>query len=101
MTRLPLLDDAERALALQDRLPIDDIVNQLTEARVTGDAYAIARTLVREGTDHARRVELEQRELERLDSLDVPVLQLPFLPGGIDLSNLYELAGLLTEQGVR
>lgn len=101
MTRPPLLDDAERALALHDRLPIDDIVNQLTEASVTGDALAIARTLVREGTDHARRVELEQRELERLDSLDVPVLQLPFLPGGIDLSNLYELAGLLTKQGVR
>ena len=101
MTRPPLLDDAERALALQDRLPIDDIVNQLTEANVSGDAHAIAGTLVREGTDHARRVELEQRELERLDSLDVPVLQLPFLPGGIDLSNLYELAELLTKQGVR
>ena len=101
MTRPPLLDDAERALALQDRLPIDDIVNQLTEANVSGDAHAIAGTLVREGTDHARRVELEQRELERLGSLDVPVLQLPFLPGGIDLSNLYELAALLTKQGVR
>ena len=101
MTRPPLLDEAERALALQDRLPIDDIVNQLTEANVTGDAHAIARTLVREGTDHARRVELEQRELERLGSLDVPGLQLPFLPGGIDLSNLYELAALLTKQGVR
>ena len=101
MTRPPLLDEAERALALQDRLPIDDIVNQLTEANVSGDAHAIAGTLVREGTDHARRVELEQRELERLDSLDVPVLQLPFLPGGIDLSNLYELAGLISKQGVR
>lgn len=101
MTRPPLLDEAERALALQDRLPIDDIVRQLTEASVTGDATAIALTLVQEATDHARRVELEQRELERLDSLDVPVLQLPFLPGGIDLSNLYELAGLLGTQGVR
>lgn len=101
MTRPPLLDEAERALALQDRLPIDDIVRQLTEASVTGDATAIALTLVQEATDHARRVELEQRELERLDSLDVPVLQLPFLPGGIDLSNLYELAGLLGAQGVR
>lgn len=101
MTRPPLLDEAERELAMHDRLPLDDIVRQLDEAGFSGDTATIARTLAREGTDHARRVELEQRELQRLGALDVPVLQLPFLPGGIDLSNLYELAGLLGEQGVR
>lgn len=101
MTRPPLLDSAERGLAIHDRLPIDDITQQLTEVGVPGDASAIAQTLVREGIDHARRIDLEQRELDRLNGLDVPVLTLPFLSGGIDLSSLYELAGLLGDQGVR
>jgi anion-transporting ArsA/GET3 family ATPase len=101
MTRPPMLDAEELRSALDGRLPIDAIATQLSAAGVAANTSAIARVLATEGTDHARRIELESRELERLTALDVPVLQLPFLPGGIDLSSLYELAGLLGRQGVR
>lgn len=101
MMRPPLLDRSERDLALHERLPVDDIARQLSAAGITGDTDTIARALTREGTDHARRVDLEERELQRLEELEVPVLKLPFLPGGVDLSSLYELAGLLDNQGVR
>jgi Mrp family chromosome partitioning ATPase len=101
MTRPPMLSAEERAQALDGRLPLELIAAELTAAGVSVDSSKVARTLSLEGTDHARRIELGSRELERLADLDVPVLQLPFLPGGIDLSSLYELAGLLGRQGVR
>jgi hypothetical protein len=64
-------------------------------------ASTIAQVLVKEGDDHARRVSLERREIERLTELDLPVLRLPYISGGIDLSSLYELAETVTKQGVR
>lgn len=101
MTRPPLLDQQERTLALRDSLPLDRIADELKNAGFTHDATRIARVLADEGIDHARRVELEGREITRLDELDLPVLTLPFLDGGIDLGSLYELATLLDGQGVR
>jgi len=101
MTRPPLLTDEEMAMATAGSLPVQQIEESLVEAGVTNDVSAIAQTLIREGLDHSRRVQLEERELERLSDLDLPVLQLPYLAGGIDLSSLYELAGALSEQGAR
>lgn len=101
MTRPPLLDPSERALALRGELPLEQIASQLVSAGFTHDAPRIARVLADEGTDHARRVALEGREITRLDELELPVLTLPFLDGGIDLGSLYELATLLEGQGVR
>lgn len=101
MTRPPMLDQQERTLALRDALPLEQIVDQLVAAGFTDDTARIARVLADEGTDHARRVALEEREITRLDELELPVLTLPFLDGGIDLGSLYELASLLEEQGVR
>ena len=101
MTRPPLLTDEEMAMATAGSLPVQQIEESLVEAGVTNEVSAIAQTLIREGLDHSRRVQLEERELERLSDLDLPVLQLPYLAGGIDLSSLYELAGALSEQGAR
>lgn len=101
MTRTPVLSDAELALALSDDLPLAGIQQALASINLNGKSAAIANTLVKEGDDHAKRVELERRELTRLDDLDAPLLQLPFISGGIDLSSLYELAGDLAAQGVR
>lgn len=101
MTRPPLLDQHERELAIDHHLPVADIARELTSAGIVGDAPAIATVLAVEGADHARRIELEQREFQRLEELDLPVLTLPFITGGIDLSSLYELADLLQSQGVR
>jgi len=101
MTRPPLLTDEEMAMATAGSLPVQQIEESLVEAGVTNEVSAIAQTLIREGLDHSRRVQLEERELERLSDLDLPVLQLPYLAGEIELSSLYELAGALSEQGAR
>jgi hypothetical protein len=50
-----------------------------------------------EAADHAHRVELERRERHRLDDVDMPVIELPFLSGGIDLGALYSLAQTLVD----
>jgi anion-transporting ArsA/GET3 family ATPase len=101
MTRPPKLTDAEIEMALAGTLPIADIEEDIVRGGLTSDVSTIAQILTREGRDHAQRVQLERREVERLDQLDLPVLQLPYLSDGIDLSSLYELAGDLTEQGAR
>ena len=101
MTRPPVLDEKERDLALRDALPLEQIADQLMTVGFTHDTSRIARVLADEGSDHARRVALEGREITRLDELDLPVVTLPFLDGGIDLGSLYELATLLEERGVR
>lgn len=101
MTRPPLLTHDEMTMATSGSLPARQIEEALVEAGLTSDVPAITQTLMREGLDHSQRVQLEERELERLNELHLPVLQLPYLTGGIDLSSLYELAGALSEQGAR
>ena len=101
MTRPPLLTHDEMNMATTASLPVKQIEEALLKAGLTSEVPAITQTLIREGLDHSQRVQLEERELERLNELDLPVLQLPYLTGGIDLSSLYELAGALSEQGAR
>jgi hypothetical protein len=48
----------------------------------------------------AERRALEDAQRERVGELDVPTYELPLLVGGVDLGALYELAGLLREQGL-
>ncbi|WP_163572097.1 ArsA-related P-loop ATPase [Fodinicola feengrottensis] len=56
--------------------------------------------LASEAADYRLRVELEQRLRAELEELGPPLLQLPFLPDGIDMGGLYELADTLIAQGV-
>jgi anion-transporting ArsA/GET3 family ATPase len=56
--------------------------------------------LLSEGRDHAERRALEDAQRERVRELEVPTYELPLLVGGVDLGALYELAGLLREQGL-
>lgn len=99
MARPPKLTDIEMDQALTTGLPITEIEQGLHDAGVTSDIEQAANVLAGEGRDHALRVELEQQEITRLDALDVPVLQLPYISGGIDLGSLYELASVLSDQG--
>jgi len=101
MTRPPQLTDPEIDMALAGSLPVGEIEAEIVHAGLTSDVSTIVEILTREGRDHAQRVQLERREVERLDHLDLPVLQLPYVADGIDLSSLYELAGDLSDQGAR
>jgi len=56
--------------------------------------------LLREAADHAERRALEDSQRDLVARLDVPSYELPRMAGGIDLGGLYELAGLLREQGM-
>jgi hypothetical protein len=49
-------------------------------------------------TPSGGRWRMPQRAL--VDELDVPTYELPLLVGGVDLGALYELAGMLREQGL-
>ncbi|MCH1403219.1 MAG: hypothetical protein L7U50_02835 [Candidatus Nanopelagicales bacterium] len=99
MARPTKLTDIEMDQALTTSLPIEEIERGLHDAGLTSDIAQAANVLAGEGRDHALRVRLEQQETTRLDALDVPVLQLPYVSGGIDLSSLYEFASVLSDQG--
>lgn len=57
--------------------------------------------LLTETIQHATRIKARAETAEQLERLDVPRLELPALPEGVDLGSLYELAEVLAHQGVR
>ncbi|MDY6996779.1 MAG: ArsA family ATPase [Actinomycetota bacterium] len=57
--------------------------------------------LLTETIQHATRIAARAESAEQLVEIDVPRLQLPTLPDGVDLGSLYELAESLAHQGVR
>jgi hypothetical protein len=54
-----------------------------------------------ETIQHATRITARAESAEQLDEIDVPRLELPAIPDGVDLGSLYELAEALAHQGVR
>jgi hypothetical protein len=56
--------------------------------------------LMREASDHAQRVALEEREMARIEEIGLPTFVLPLLASGIDLGGLYELADILADGGL-
>ncbi|MBX7431217.1 ArsA family ATPase [Mycobacterium sp. Y57] len=57
--------------------------------------------LLTETIQHATRIAARAESAEQLVEIDVPRLELPTLPDGVDLGSLYELAEALAHQGVR
>lgn len=57
--------------------------------------------LLTETIQHATRITARTENAEQLVEIDVPRLELPALPDGVDLGSLYELAEALAQQGVR
>jgi anion-transporting ArsA/GET3 family ATPase len=101
MTRLPVLTESQMSLAVKGALPSDAIRRSLARCGLDAHADDIVPALLREAADHAQRVSLEQREMTRIEGVDLPTFTLPLLPSGVDLGGLYELAQLLTDGGVR
>lgn len=101
MTRTPVLTDSELATAAAGTLPADAIRRSLERCGLSAHEDEIVPALLREAEDHAQRVALESREMARVVDLGLPTFVLPFLPAGVDLGGLYELADRLSEGGVR
>lgn len=109
--RRPMLAANAQAKARKGRLDQEAIARDLASAGViTGGTLVgshggvlvddVVRALSIEGAEHAERVALEQRERDNLEVLGCPTYELPFLADGVDVGTLYELAGLLREQGM-
>ena len=101
MTRPPLLTAAQMQQATAGTLPSDAIRRSLSRVGLSVHEDEIVPALLREADDHAQRVALEDREMVRIEELELPTFVLPLLPSGIDLGGLYQLADLLTDGGVR
>lgn len=101
MIRASMLTDPELQQALDGTLPRDVIADQLRAAGITTRVEETVQGLTEDAAEHAQRVFLERRERARLADTGKPILELPYLPEGIDLGGLYELAEALRAQGVR
>ncbi len=93
------LGESERGKAVADRLPRDKIAADLASAGIEPEP-ALLDGLLTEAREHAERRALEDEQRRHLEKLNLPVLDLPRLPDGVDLGGLYELAAELCEQGV-
>ena len=104
MTRPPMLDPATLERALTSGLTRTTVADGVAAAGLGGSrsksGKAITDALLAEAVDHAARVSLEATERQRIDGLGTRVYELPFLAGGMDLASLFELSGLLREQGM-
>ena len=99
MVRPQDLDDADRSALLEEKVDSKALAKTLRAAGVDAKAGLVG-TLLAEGRDHAERRALEDSQRALLDDQDVPAYELPRLPGGADLSGLYDLAAVLREEGV-
>jgi anion-transporting ArsA/GET3 family ATPase len=94
MVREPLLDDVALEQARSGRLHKQSIKTQLAEAGVTVTPDLVE-GLLEEARDHALRVDLEREQLALLEATNLPIIELPALPDGVDSGSVRELAELL------
>jgi hypothetical protein len=99
MTRPPVLPAEALARAARGDVDKEELAQGLKEASIDASP-AVIDGLAAEATDHARRVELEQRERVQLAELGRATYELPLLSEAVDLGGLYRLAEMLTAQGM-
>jgi len=99
MVRASALGPADLASALAGGLDRDALATGLAAAGLSAPT-ALVEALASEAGDHAARVALEERGRDTLAELTRPSYELPLLADAVDLGGLYELAGMLREQGM-
>ena len=93
------LDDRALAAVRKGKVDAGAVSADLKRAGLDVDDDLVA-GLLAEARDHAERRALEDEQRKVVAGLGVPTYELPRLAGGVDLGALYELAGLLREQGM-
>jgi anion-transporting ArsA/GET3 family ATPase len=88
------------AKAAEGDIDADTIRDDLTRSGITLSDNDFA-GLLTEAIQHSTRIAARAESAEQLDEIQVPRLELPALPDGVDLGSLYELAEALAHQGVR
>jgi anion-transporting ArsA/GET3 family ATPase len=98
MTRTPLLSGADHAPAAARDVDREERSRGLKAAGIEAGPSVVG-GLTAEAVEHARRVQLEERERDELAELERPTYELPLLADSVDLGGLYHLAESLIEQG--
>ncbi len=93
------LDAEDLAAARAGTLDRDRVEKELEAAGLDVDP-ALVDGLLAEAADHAERRALEDEQRALVAAMGVPTYELPRLAGGVDLGALYELAGMMREQGL-
>jgi anion-transporting ArsA/GET3 family ATPase len=96
MATEPALPEPALARAAQDGLTGADLAPALAAAGLQ-DVAGLADALAAEATEHARRWAAQDELRDEVEALDRPTVELPLLPGPMDLGALFELAGRLEE----
>ncbi|RBY96388.1 ATPase [Blastococcus sp. TF02-8] len=96
MAAEPVLPDAALARAAAGELTGADLAPALAAAHLPA-ADEVADALAAEVVEHARRWAAQDALREQVEALGRPTLELPLLPGPMDLGCLFELAGRLEE----
>ncbi len=99
MVRPQDLGASERADLIADTVDRGRLVASLEKVGIEADD-TLVEGLIAEGRHHAERRELEDSQRGLVEAADVPSYELPHLPGGVDLGGLYELADVLTSEGL-
>jgi anion-transporting ArsA/GET3 family ATPase len=95
MATEPVLPVDGLARAVEGRLTGADLAPALAAVHLPGDGVADA--LAVEAVDHAQRWTSQDALRDDVQALGRPVVELPLLPGPMDVGCLFELAGRLEE----
>ncbi|HEX4060514.1 MAG TPA: ArsA-related P-loop ATPase [Streptosporangiaceae bacterium] len=97
MMRPPMLSQSDLTAAINGTLDTVELATGLKAAGLD-DSRALAKDLAADLAEHARAVELQRSERQRLAAAGQPRYNLPLIPDGMDLAGLYRLAEALREQ---
>ncbi|GAA0539867.1 ATPase [Saccharopolyspora subtropica] len=86
--------------AARGRVDIERVRSGLAAAGLAVDEETLD-GLVHQTIEHALRARTEEEARRQLAETDLPTVSLPDLTAGIDVAELYELAEILTEHGIR
>jgi anion-transporting ArsA/GET3 family ATPase len=98
MIRRPGMRPADLTAASKGLLDQDEVAAGLKAAGIAVDEGMVD-ALIAEAADVAARVTLEKRERRQLKQLALPIRDLGWLPDGVDVAGLHELADELRDQG--
>lgn len=107
MVRQPMLPPEALVAAADGTLDKARIAAGLVDAGLappsgkrTKRVAAWSEALATEGAEHAARVALETTERAELAGTGRPLIELPYLPDGVDVGALYSLAARMHENGI-
>jgi anion-transporting ArsA/GET3 family ATPase len=93
------LDEEDLVAVRAGKVTKRAVAAELNRAGLSGTGDLVL-GLLGEARDHAERRALEDAQRALVAGLGVPTYELPLLVGGVDLGGLYELAGMLRDQGM-